>query len=355
MNLRKDVIELCAYFFEVLIKQFLAVENNIHKKSGLLSLFKKINFLDRATDFNSLMERAVELRDNLSISDDIKGDSEIYSMAVKLKDCLAIYIMMLESQVKINTSLDHKAHGEKYDRDEYEKCLVQFDVCRLTLKAKLTNLYSLYEEAIKTQIDTQEVNQIQLKEESNLELTKELTKEEKLKNEAYNLIMVARAFAYTSTNILENFPIEFDILRELDMKESYEFFLSVACVGLAFSQMKFEFDNNSLYILSHAIKDNLDKIYSDDELSNAYYSMARFLEEWDDLVSKSGLDVRDSIGVWVLSNSCKYVRAKRTVRKKLCESRVSSVLGNTVFNEFGPWWKSEFTEKRKGNEKIKIF
>ena len=42
-----ELTQVCAYFFEVLIKHFLALEQNISKKSGLLSLFKKINCVYR--------------------------------------------------------------------------------------------------------------------------------------------------------------------------------------------------------------------------------------------------------------------------------------------------------------------
>lgn len=144
MSARKEIIAVCAYFFEVLVKKFLELETTIQKQSGLLSIFKKINYLDRANAFNGLLERAIEAKNSLPLDNDTKEDYEIYSLATKLTECLAIYINMIESQVNLNIHLNQKANGEKYSWNEYTKCLKLFEMQRNALENELPKLNSLY-------------------------------------------------------------------------------------------------------------------------------------------------------------------------------------------------------------------
>lgn len=144
MNTRENVINTCAYFFEVLIKKFLELEKAIHKQSGLLSLFKKINYMDRANAFNGLLERAIEAKNELPSSDSEKNDYELYTLLIKLTECLAIYINMVKAQIEVNTNLNLKANGEQYNWNEYSKCLQHFEMLRSGLEAELPKLQSLY-------------------------------------------------------------------------------------------------------------------------------------------------------------------------------------------------------------------
>ena len=53
---RNESIRICAYFFEVLIVKFLEFEKAAQSQSGILSIFKKINFMDRVNALNGLLE-----------------------------------------------------------------------------------------------------------------------------------------------------------------------------------------------------------------------------------------------------------------------------------------------------------
>lgn len=144
LDTRENVINICAYFYEVLIKKFLELEEAVHNQSGLLSLFKKINYKDRANAFNGLLDRAIEAKNELSsiCSDGI--NPEIYSLLTKLTECLAIYLNMVRTQVEINENLNLKANGEKYNWNEYSKGLQYFDMLRSSLETELPKLQSLY-------------------------------------------------------------------------------------------------------------------------------------------------------------------------------------------------------------------
>ncbi len=135
---------MCLFFYEVLIKKFLELEKAIHNQSGFLSLFKKINYKDRANAFNELLERAKESQNELSsiCTDGIKP--EIYSLLTKLTECLAIYVNMVRSQVEINENLNLKANGGKYSWNEYSKELQYFYMLRSSLEKELPKLQSLY-------------------------------------------------------------------------------------------------------------------------------------------------------------------------------------------------------------------
>ena len=144
MNTREEIANICAYFFEVLTKQFLELEKAIHKQSGLLAIFKKINYSDRANAFKGLLERAVEARNALPLSEMTKNDYELYNLTAKLTECFAIYIDMFKTQIEINTNLNLKAKGENYNWDVYSKSLKNFDMFRNSLETELPKLQSLY-------------------------------------------------------------------------------------------------------------------------------------------------------------------------------------------------------------------
>jgi len=110
---RNEAIRICAYFFEVLIAKFLEFEKAAQSQSGILSLFKKINFMDRVNALNGLLERAIEARDELSLINNDGKDAELSALLMKLTECYAIYINMVEAQVEINKNLNRKAQGEK--------------------------------------------------------------------------------------------------------------------------------------------------------------------------------------------------------------------------------------------------
>lgn len=141
---RENVINICAYFYEVLIKKFLELEKAVHSQSGLLSLFKKINYKDRANAFNGLLERAIEAKDELSSIHSDGINPELYSLLTKLTECMAIYVNMVKVQVEINENLNLKANGEKYDWNEYSKGLQFFEMLRSGLETELPKLQSLY-------------------------------------------------------------------------------------------------------------------------------------------------------------------------------------------------------------------
>ena len=169
MSAKEEIIEVCAYFFEVLVKKFLEIETTIRKQSGLLSVFKKINYLDRANTFNGLLERAMEAKNGMTIDDGMKEDYEIFSFAAKLTECLAIYISMIESQVNLNIHLNQKANGEKYSWNEYTKCLKLFEMERNALENELPKLHAIYAVILKSDNTgrmglKEEINEIELAE-----------------------------------------------------------------------------------------------------------------------------------------------------------------------------------------------
>jgi len=144
MSVREDIINIATYFFDVLIRKFLDLENTIHKQSGLLSIFRKINYADRANAFNGLSERAIEINEALSKIELSKEQYDLYNLATKLSECIAIYINMVKSQIEINTYLNQKANGEKYAWDEYSRSQKFFDMLRGSLEVELPKLQSLY-------------------------------------------------------------------------------------------------------------------------------------------------------------------------------------------------------------------
>ncbi|MFY9447219.1 MAG: hypothetical protein WAQ72_05940, partial [Dethiobacteria bacterium] len=57
---------------------FSVTENKAaQSQSGILSLFKKINFMDRVNALNGLLERAIEVRDELSLINNDGKDAEL--------------------------------------------------------------------------------------------------------------------------------------------------------------------------------------------------------------------------------------------------------------------------------------
>lgn len=155
MSIQKDIIDVCAYFFEVLIKQYIELERAIQKQSGLLSLFKKIDYPNRANAFESLMGMAMEAREDLPLNDEIIADYDLYTLGAKLSECFSLYINMVDAQVRINFDLNRKANGEKYNWDEYTKINKHFDMLRNSMEAELPKLQALYATALlKNQQDT---------------------------------------------------------------------------------------------------------------------------------------------------------------------------------------------------------
>ena len=55
---------------------------------------------------------------------------------------------MVNTQVEINTSLNLKANGEKYNWSEYSKCINHFDMLRSGLETELPKLQSLFATAL---------------------------------------------------------------------------------------------------------------------------------------------------------------------------------------------------------------
>ena len=138
------LINVCAYFYEVLLSKFLELERNFHNQSGLLSLFKRINYSDRANAFSGLLERAIEAKNELSLIRDDEIGPELYSLLAKLTECIAIYINMVSAQVEINTNLNLKANGERYNWNDYSKSTQCFGMLRSGLEIELPKLQSLY-------------------------------------------------------------------------------------------------------------------------------------------------------------------------------------------------------------------
>lgn len=142
--IRENSIRICAYFFEVLIARFLELEKAVHSKSGILSLFKKINYMDRAKAFSGLLERAIEAKNELSSISNEGKDAELSALLIKLTECYSIYINMVKAQVETNENLNRKANGEKYNWSEYSISLRSFDMFRNSLESELPKLQSLY-------------------------------------------------------------------------------------------------------------------------------------------------------------------------------------------------------------------
>lgn len=144
LDTRENIIRISAYFFEVLIAKFLKLEKAIQAQSGILSIFKKINYMDRANAFSGLLERAIEAKNELSSIHNDEKDTELFSLLNKLTECYAIYINMVKAQVETNVNLNHKANGEKYNWDDYSKSVKSFEMFRSELEAELPKLQSLY-------------------------------------------------------------------------------------------------------------------------------------------------------------------------------------------------------------------
>ena len=175
---RNESIRICAYFFEVLIAKFLEFEKAAQSQSGILSLFKKINFMDRVNALNGLLERAIEARDELSLINNDGKDAELSALLMKLTECYAIYINMVEAQVEINKNLNRKTQGEKYNWGEYSANLESFDMYRKSLESELPKLQSLYSSMLTSNKDSEnsrETNHINEKELAEIVISNYLT------------------------------------------------------------------------------------------------------------------------------------------------------------------------------------
>lgn len=149
MNIREDVINMCAYFFEVLVSSYIDLEKAIKKQSGILYLFKKIDFMDRVNAFCGLLDRALEVINQLKpFYGSNLDDYELNALIIKLEECLSLYINMVNVQMSINKMLDQKAKGCKYDWNEYSTSLNQFNMTRDALENELPQLKSLYSQVL---------------------------------------------------------------------------------------------------------------------------------------------------------------------------------------------------------------
>lgn len=143
-SLPNSVLNICKYFFEVLIKRFLELENKMRKNTGFLSLFKKISFLEFAKSFEHFADCAIEAKNELLKNNQSEIGTESYILLCKLSECLDIYVNMVNTQKDINLNLQAKADGKEYDWQKYKKQLKFFDMLRSSLEAELPKLNSLY-------------------------------------------------------------------------------------------------------------------------------------------------------------------------------------------------------------------
>ncbi|NLO42198.1 MAG: hypothetical protein GX109_04100 [Bacteroidales bacterium] len=160
---RNESIRICAYFFDVLIAKFLEFEKAAQSQSGILSIFKKINYMDRVNAFSGLLERAIEARDELSLINNDGKDAELSALLMKLTECCAIYINMAEAQVEVNKNLNRKVQGEKYNWGEYSANLESFNMYRKSMESELPKLQSLYASMLtsdKNSEDSHKINHI---------------------------------------------------------------------------------------------------------------------------------------------------------------------------------------------------
>lgn len=156
MDSKQNALNNCAYFFE-LIKKFTELENEIHKQSGLKSLFKKINYLDRVKVFDSLKQSAIEAENSLPKVAEDKNSYEIKSLTIKLIECFSIYINMIESQITLNNLLQQKANNEiKYNFTDYQKKIAFYNMLHSSLETELPKLQSLYSNILKNNKEGEE-------------------------------------------------------------------------------------------------------------------------------------------------------------------------------------------------------
>ena len=148
------VISGCNYFFEVLVKNFLEVEKSIQKQSGLLSIFKKIDFSERAGKFKNLNSLAFEAKSSLPSGDLIRGDAELFTLNSKLIESYSLYLNMTEVQHALNMGLHGKTLGSQYPINEYNKHLEFFDMVRSALESELPKLTSLYSSYLTENFDS---------------------------------------------------------------------------------------------------------------------------------------------------------------------------------------------------------
>ena len=138
------VISSCLYFFEILVKQFLELEMSVKKESGLLSIFKKIDYSERSNKFKLLENLALEAKDSLPIGELIRDDAELYTLNSKLLECYSLFISMTDSQNILNHGLNKKTQGGSYPLNEYNNQLQYFDMTRNALESELPKLQSLF-------------------------------------------------------------------------------------------------------------------------------------------------------------------------------------------------------------------
>lgn len=149
MESRETIMGACGYFFEVLIKNYLECEKTFQKKSGILSLFKKPDYLERAKAFSYLAELAKDARDSLPEGETIKNDLETYGLASKLTECYAIYINLADTHANINLSLTSSIGYEDNSQGDRTQQIEMVTLYRKSLESELPKLQAHYSEMLK--------------------------------------------------------------------------------------------------------------------------------------------------------------------------------------------------------------
>lgn len=146
------VINMCTYYFE-LVKNLTAIEQQIQKQSGFLSLFKKINFMERVKMFEDLKDKTDEAYDNLRTKLlNKKANKE--ALLLKLEECFDILINMLDTQININIKLNQKAIDKiNYNYQEYNQNISFYNMLHKSLENELPKLHSLYSSLVNKEKD----------------------------------------------------------------------------------------------------------------------------------------------------------------------------------------------------------
>jgi len=147
MELLDEVLKNCAYFYEVLIRNFTEFEERSERQNK--KPFYKVDFIPRIEFLKGMKERAVEAKTALPIIDEKDGNNKLYLLANKLSECLVIYIYMIESQILINYSLQNKANKKNsFSMPEFLEYAREFDMRRGCLEKEMAILLPLYSKAL---------------------------------------------------------------------------------------------------------------------------------------------------------------------------------------------------------------
>lgn len=148
MEKKITVINMCSYYFE-LVKNLTAIEKQVQKQSGFLSLFKKIDFVERIRIFEELKDKTDEAYDIFKIKlSNKKGKEE--ALLLKLEECFDLLINMLDTQIKININLNQKVVDKThYNFQEYNNNVSFYNMLHKSLENELPKLQSLFSSLIK--------------------------------------------------------------------------------------------------------------------------------------------------------------------------------------------------------------